>query len=682
MDARPLTPLVFKHKERFWLLVSLAFAFALRVYLLAGQSLWNDEGTSVALSSLSPEAIIAGAAHDIHPPLYYLLLHFWMLAAGQTEFAVRFLSVGAGVLVVAVSFRFALFFFEEEVAIIAAFLCAFSPFQVDYSQETRMYIWVALFGAVAALAVVKMLGWQGRDGPSQALDLEREPVGQKLETRARNFESGFTRYVFWFVYFDATVAALYTHYFAASVLVFENLIFGFWFLLVGRKRQGRRATFLAWVVTQALIVLAFVPWYLYTRAQLAAWPAISEPFDLPTLVWRALNVFSVGKTLDPSAAFIIVVAFAILALAGLVPGRERRDDFGALSLLAWTLAPLGVLYVISLSRPAYDPKFLLLAVPPFLILVARGVARIYQAILLRGRHSSSGRMGYAYLSIAALAAMACIPALRNYYEDPRYARDDYRAILEEIDQNEKPGDGILVDAMGQIDVVKYYHRGHQALYLLPRMRPPDPQETRADVDDMLGKVGRLFAIYWATAQSDPQGIVESRLAQKAFKAEDRWYGDVRLALYGVGAISQGSVQKSGVKVGDEITLESFWLGGGEANGTAHRGDIVLLSLNWRADRSPTGRYKVFVHLLDSDGRVVAQRDGEPVGDTRITTSWRAGEAVEDHYGVLIPAQLPAGEYRIEVGMYRADNGARLAMTDAEGQALGDHLILGSVRVIE
>ncbi len=68
-----------------------------------------------------------------------------------------------------------------------------------------------------------------------------------------------------------------------------------------------------------------------------------------------------------------------------------------------------------------------------------------------------------------------------------------------------------------------------------------------------------------------------------------------------------------------------------------------------------------------------------MGDTRITTTWRTGEEIEDHYGVLIPAQLPIGEYQIEIGMYSADDGARLALT-AAGQGLGDHLVIGMVRV--
>src|SRR5512135_1978989 len=108
-----------RHKNQFWLCVALGLGFALRAYALGAQSFWNDEGNSVALAPLSLEAIANAAAHDIHPPLYYFLLHFWIPFTGNTEYAIRFLSVVAGVLVVAVTFRFAYLFFDEEVAIVA-----------------------------------------------------------------------------------------------------------------------------------------------------------------------------------------------------------------------------------------------------------------------------------------------------------------------------------------------------------------------------------------------------------------------------------------------------------------------------------------------------------------------------------------------------------------------------------
>ena len=74
------------------LLFVLALAAFLRFYLLDGQSFWNDEGNSARIAERSLQLITEGAAGDIHPPLYYYLLHFWRGLFGSSEFALGSLS--------------------------------------------------------------------------------------------------------------------------------------------------------------------------------------------------------------------------------------------------------------------------------------------------------------------------------------------------------------------------------------------------------------------------------------------------------------------------------------------------------------------------------------------------------------------------------------------------------------
>ena len=69
-------------------------AFALRIFHLEYQSLWYDEAFSVYLAHFDLTEITARTAADIQPPLYYYLLHFWIALAGDSEFALRFLSLG------------------------------------------------------------------------------------------------------------------------------------------------------------------------------------------------------------------------------------------------------------------------------------------------------------------------------------------------------------------------------------------------------------------------------------------------------------------------------------------------------------------------------------------------------------------------------------------------------------
>lgn len=86
--------------------------------------------------------------------------------------------------------------------------------------------------------------------------------------------------------------------------------------------------------------------------------------------------------------------------------------------------------------------------------------------------------------------------------------------------------------------------------------------------------------------------------------------------------------------------------------TLHRADRQLgLTLIWKATATPGARYNVFVHLADADGRVWAQSDAGPAQWTRPTTGWLAGEYIEDEHSLLLPDDLPVGDYTVWVGLY-------------------------------
>jgi hypothetical protein len=110
------------------------------------------------------------------------------------------------------------------------------------------------------------------------------------------------------------------------------------------------------------------------------------------------------------------------------------------------------------------------------------------------------------------------------------------------------------------------------------------------------------------------------------------------------------------------------------------GDILQLTLVWQAVAPMTERYKVFTHVLDPYGHLVGQRDAEPGGGARITTTWKEGEQVVDNYGLPILPGTPPGDYVIEIGMYGLSDGQRLPITK-DGEPAGDFLVLQSVRVL-
>ena len=92
-------------------------------------------------------------------------------------------------------------------------------------------------------------------------------------------------------------------------------------------------------------------------------------------------------------------------------------------------------------------------------------------------------------------------------------------------------------------------------------------------------------------------------------------------------------------------------------------------------------YKVFVHLLTADGRLLAQDDSEPVAWTYPTSRWRAGEYIMDEHWLILPPDAPRGVVWLSVGLYDPASGERLPAYDEGGTRLPeDRAVLRSIRV--
>lgn len=111
------------------------------------------------------------------------------------------------------------------------------------------------------------------------------------------------------------------------------------------------------------------------------------------------------------------------------------------------------------------------------------------------------------------------------------------------------------------------------------------------------------------------------------------------------------------------------------------GDVVALTLYWRADQAVPQDYTVFVHLLDSAGRVVAQGDGMPSSGEYPTSQWVPGDVVEDPHQVLVPRDLASGDYRFLVGLYDLKTLQRLEMRAPDGERT-HQLLLNAALVVE
>jgi hypothetical protein len=231
----------------------------------------------------------------------------------------------------------------------------------------------------------------------------------------------------------------------------------------------------------------------------------------------------------------------------------------------------------------------------------------------------------------------------------------------------------VLDAPGQIELFDFYFHGQSPRYPLPTSRPPDERATRASLDALARDHRRIWLLLWADREADPGRLVERWLDERMYKASSRWWSGVRTALYLNPQLADVRPRRFPVgarfgELGELAAIELLGLG-------ARAGEAVPVSLEWRASAPGAARYTAFVHLIDDQEYLWGQHDAEPVGGARPTTEWRSGETIVDRHGLPIAVGTPPGQYQLEVGLYRADTGARLPVAGG-----GDRVLVGPVDV--
>jgi hypothetical protein len=113
---------------------------------------------------------------------------------------------------------------------------------------------------------------------------------------------------------------------------------------------------------------------------------------------------------------------------------------------------------------------------------------------------------------------------------------------------------------------------------------------------------------------------------------------------------------------------------------AQPGEIVPVTLRWRALRTMGEDYTAFVQLIGPDGRLHGQVDTWPVQGTRPTSGWTPGEELSDSHEVQLTSDAPPGRYQVRAGWYLLATMQRLQVVDANGRPVGDSFVIGEFSV--
>jgi mannosyltransferase len=325
---------------------------ALRFY--CPSALWLDETISVNIAKLPVTQIPGALAHDGAPPLYYLLLHVWMLVFGQGDFAVRALSGVTSVVTIPLFWRAGWRLGGRPVAWSALVLGITSPFAIEYAATTRMYSLMILLALLGYLAMSRALA---------------------APTRRNLVAVG-----------GVTAALLYTHYWA----LFLVGVTGLWLLWriwrdgrghpIGANEPGIRPVFGAMVVG----AVAWLPWspvFVFQALHTGTpWTSAAGPADL-------LGVF--GDFGGPGP-WGLLLAYGLFALGALgVFGRRAADGTGGRRAILLAARPnrrvmgligavIGTLVVAvvagAVAHAAFVARYAAIVLPLFLLVVAVGVS--------------------------------------------------------------------------------------------------------------------------------------------------------------------------------------------------------------------------------------------------------------------------------------------------------------------
>ncbi len=478
-----------------WSLVVIAVGAALRLFMLTNQSLWYDEGVSLVVTDSrnlaeTYAALWDRAGGDKYQPVYFLVLALWRSVFGDSELALRMLSVIPGALALLFVHATARRLFDDKHALWTTLYLSVSAFWICYSQEVRPYALLFLLASVQ----IYLLTFA-------------------LEDRAPR-----ARYIAAFALVTAVscLASILLAFFTVALAVSH---------LVAQRRPG---AWLAWWGAALFACLPVLWYFLMTPAAVNPSGDSTNGLGVPLYKNAVFSLYGllVGHTYGPplgvlrdssnmagvlkdyalrlavlGAVIIGLLAALLVSLPHILAstGRRARSIVFVCALLVTSLAVAFV--VASLSKINWMPRHS--------FYLSLSIALLLPLIVIGREGVDRWRTRFAGTAFAMLVALNVFASF-NYFYKSEYWRDDYRSAA-----------GYLVDHIGGEDqsillwgeprLLSYY--GDSATMDGWRSVPVAPLSSKlANVDDGTGNIFVAINREFTWSRSMPAaGPVESQV---------------------------------------------------------------------------------------------------------------------------------------------------------------------------
>ncbi|NTU46625.1 hypothetical protein HGA88_03280 [Candidatus Roizmanbacteria bacterium] len=372
------------------------------------QSFWRDEAFSYLLAKQDLLQIVVLTARDFNPPLYYILLHFWIQIAGASEIALRSFSLIFFWATIYVVFYILHHCFQlsSKKSFLYLLLFVGNPLLVYYGSEARMYSMLAFFATASYYFFLKK------------------------NTKA---------------YLIVTVAGLYTHYFMLFMLLAQALV-----SFIEKK---------SWKPV-ALAGIGFVPWVIFLLTQPHAF---AQQFWIPAI--SSKNMYELFGTIytgyEPELDFLkfvfngvhIFLLAVSIYIGGLLMWAWKRQkktypgDRYALTAFLLFAIPVVLIVIVSLVKPIYLPRYMIFSTIGLLLFLVLSLERMK----FKTR-------------IIFLVGLTVFTVYYQYVQIIFREKADIAITISDIKTLAQPGDRVYVQSDLDFFTVEYYF-GEENVYI-------------------------------------------------------------------------------------------------------------------------------------------------------------------------------------------------------------------------